>query len=304
MMDCLCVVRVNINAIGQRNTNLNSCGFCGGTGVLPTETRRRVSYIMMTPSETFDKPSYLSLKIPRMPLPIREFVNIWDFGVVNENDIYEPLRASITINGRTFVESRTEPLDFLINEIPELASKVGITLSSSGYFTIYPNVPYPEILDVVIAPARGAFDQNRANNPSRVGYKTNIGEVVGDFSNDTFHFKLRQEPPYQYYVTINNKHDNFNWNNLYFAITIDGVVLNSDKSQQLTDINSPEMDKITIFLSSNGSFSITNNTPDNTPVDIVLSPSEEQKQYSNTYLEGAGIITPDGVFKFTLQPAV
>ena len=66
-MDCLCVVRVNINAIGQRDTYLNSCGFCGGTGV-PTETRRRVSYIMMTPSETV-VPSYLNLKIPRISVP-------------------------------------------------------------------------------------------------------------------------------------------------------------------------------------------------------------------------------------------
>lgn len=68
MMDCLCVVRVNINAIGQRDTNLNSCGFCGGTGVIPTETRKRVSYIMMTPSETV-LPSYLNLKIPRISVP-------------------------------------------------------------------------------------------------------------------------------------------------------------------------------------------------------------------------------------------
>ena len=31
-MDCLCVVGVNINGIGQRDTYLNSRGFCGGTG--------------------------------------------------------------------------------------------------------------------------------------------------------------------------------------------------------------------------------------------------------------------------------
>ena len=51
MMDCLCVVNVNVNVIGQRDTNLNSRGFCGGTGVIPTETRKRVSYIMMNVSE-------------------------------------------------------------------------------------------------------------------------------------------------------------------------------------------------------------------------------------------------------------
>lgn len=69
MMDCLCVVRVNVNAIGQRDTNLNSCGFCGGTGVLPIETRKRVSYIMMMPPSEVSLPSYLNLKIPRISVP-------------------------------------------------------------------------------------------------------------------------------------------------------------------------------------------------------------------------------------------
>ena len=69
MMDCLCVVRVNINVLGQKQTRLKSCGFCGGTGVLPIETRKRVSYIMMMPPSEVSLPSYLNLKIPRISVP-------------------------------------------------------------------------------------------------------------------------------------------------------------------------------------------------------------------------------------------
>ena len=75
MMDCLCVVGVEVTTVGQRVTKLKSRGFCGGNSV--SGNVKKVSYISMGGGTTtnppnpptLDVPTYLNLQIPEINQP-------------------------------------------------------------------------------------------------------------------------------------------------------------------------------------------------------------------------------------------
>lgn len=88
MMDCLCVVRVNINVTGQRDTNLNSCGFCGGAGVIPiwgTYPSESVEFIEDDRFE-FNITSSTGHKSPD-PIRIEMWGNYVEFIVYRNNEV-------------------------------------------------------------------------------------------------------------------------------------------------------------------------------------------------------------------------
>ena len=100
-------------------------------------------------------------------------------------------------------------------------------------------------------------------------------------------------------ITINNSDGNYNNYLGLFSIDIDGLMFNEDKTKTLDDI--PSLKNTGLLRSfSDSSGNITFYTSSQTPIEVKLSPSAEQKTYSNSILFGEGLIKPNGDFLFKL----
>lgn len=101
-------------------------------------------------------------------------------------------------------------------------------------------------------------------------------------------------------VTINNRQGTTNNQTSIFSIEVNGVMYNGDKSQDITELNAPDLySQIYIYRSSDGSINFSPMVTDT--LYVRLSPSTAQKVYSNKILAGEGDIVEDGTFIFKLQ---
>lgn len=99
-------------------------------------------------------------------------------------------------------------------------------------------------------------------------------------------------------VKIKNSFENHNNWSLYFAVDIDGVKYNENKSE---DISAIELPGLSVSMGSEGGFSISNISKQR--ITVKLTPSEDQRKYSDAILTGSGSVDPvDGTLTFTLDP--
>lgn len=105
-------------------------------------------------------------------------------------------------------------------------------------------------------------------------------------------------------VTINNSDGGYNNQESYFSIEVNGVMYNADKSQDVLALDAPDLyTQVSIYRSSDGTINFFSVGSSQTDLEVRLSPSDTQKQYSTQYLEGIGAIEADGTFVFKLGAA-
>ena len=102
-------------------------------------------------------------------------------------------------------------------------------------------------------------------------------------------------------VTINNyiKNDGGGHSSSFyskFEIEIKGEVFNEGAIENITDIENPY---IQVWADSEGNINFSGTYMD--PVLVKLTPSEEQRKYSNVITNGVGIVDPEGVIYFYIQ---
>lgn len=109
------------------------------------------------------------------------------------------------------------------------------------------------------------------------------------------------------YVVINNSVDEMNGTNSNFRLElsvepyVDTSLYNAEKIDNLTNIDMLFNDKLSIYLSSDGSINFSSNLESGI-LKVILKPGDQQKFYSNRYLEGFGDISTEGTFVFYLAP--
>lgn len=106
------------------------------------------------------------------------------------------------------------------------------------------------------------------------------------------------ELPYQPLVKINNEKNGTNNTTAYFAVEINGVIYNADKSQDLLLDSNPLDDQVSFYEPEPGVLGIGALVPENKKVRLM--PSEDQKQYSNMFLQGDGLISASGTIAFNI----
>ena len=80
---------------------------------------------------------------------------------------------------------------------------------------------------------------------------------------------------------------------------------NADKSQDVTALDAPDLyAHIEMYRSSDRSINFFSVSSTNDILEVRLSPSDAQKQYSNQFLDGIGAIEADGTFVFKLAMSV
>ncbi|AGP49470.1 hypothetical protein PSYCG_09895 [Psychrobacter sp. G] len=106
------------------------------------------------------------------------------------------------------------------------------------------------------------------------------------------------ELPYNPLVKINNEKNGANNATAYFAVEINGVIYNADKSQDLL-LGSILFDgQVSFFEPEPGVIGIGAVVAENKKVRLI--PSEAQKEFSNMFLQGDGLINSNGTISFNI----
>ena len=130
-------------------------------------------------------------------LPVLPMVNINDLGMMRPTDYYNKSYGSIEVNGVVYGRLKDIGLEELLEQTPELGSKVSMLFGSSGYFMVTPNDTQSEVLNIKITPEDGAT-KNRQDANKQVGFwyhQNDLNpEVQGLFKDDILYFRIQKDP--------------------------------------------------------------------------------------------------------------
>ena len=143
----------------------------------------------------------------------------------------------------------------------------------------------------------------------KVQLANSAGNILAEV-NDPNALKMSRRYEYPFEVQINNNLGFENNTSSNFSIMIDGVQYLASKPQ-LTDVVPdsihPEVE-IFCWVDSNGviTFNVATKIENPKPMHFVFSPSEEQKVYSNKFLEHyrSAQVLPNGDFSVTMLPRI